>query len=237
MSDTQARFRTSPDTSEIDKAMAKAQADIGHARPDKTNPHFKSRFASLKAITDACRPALTKNGIATLQAATSDGETVTVTTRLSFQGQFYEADLSSKQGQPGPQALGSVVSYLKRYGLAGLCGVPVSEDPEDDDGEATETRPAKPNGHAAAEQIRAAANDPASRKAACFARLARLGQEGKDLRAFVGHAIGRTVPGDGEIKLTSVQELEALESATEKAQAAHDAAEVLAKAARGKENV
>src|SRR5512138_1843932 len=88
------KFRTSEQTDKIDAAMAKAQAKIRPASKNAENPHFKSRFADLASIFDACRAALAEAGVTVVQAPSSEGKIVTVTTRLSHAGQFYEADLS-----------------------------------------------------------------------------------------------------------------------------------------------
>lgn len=48
-------------------AMAKAQSEIKTALKDSKNPHFKSSYADLTSVWDACRAALTKNGISVIQ--------------------------------------------------------------------------------------------------------------------------------------------------------------------------
>ena len=37
-------------------ALVKAQSEMSHAAFDQTNPHFKSKFASLKSVIDAVNP-------------------------------------------------------------------------------------------------------------------------------------------------------------------------------------
>ena len=48
-------------------AIVKAQAEIGVAVFDSTNPHFKSKYASLSSIWTAIGEALKANGLAALQ--------------------------------------------------------------------------------------------------------------------------------------------------------------------------
>jgi hypothetical protein len=131
------KFRSSEQTDKIDAAVAKAQARIRAAGKNAINPHFKSRFADLASIVDACRAPLAESGVAVIQAASSEGKAITVTTRLACSGQYYESDLTVDAAQAGPQALGSAVSYLKRYGLAAMAGVATGDD---DDGESAEGR-------------------------------------------------------------------------------------------------
>ena len=52
---------------EIAGALAKAQAEIKNAEKKEENPHFKSRYADLAAVTLACREPLAKNGLSVVQ--------------------------------------------------------------------------------------------------------------------------------------------------------------------------
>jgi hypothetical protein len=120
--------------------LAKAQAEMEGAKKDATNPHFRSSYATLAAVCDACAP-LAKHGIAYLQPTRADGPHVTVTTVLIHaSGEWIAEDLTLTAGQNTPQAVGSAITYGRRYGLAAMVGIA----PEDDDGEAAEPRNAAP---------------------------------------------------------------------------------------------
>ena len=45
------------------EALTKAQSQMSHADLDETNPQFNSKFASLKSVIDAVKPALNKEGV------------------------------------------------------------------------------------------------------------------------------------------------------------------------------
>lgn len=125
----------------LSAALAKAQADIEGATKGKTNPHFKSAYADLASVWDACRAALTKNGLAILQPVAAEDAKVTVTTILTHSsGEWVSSDLTMTATQHTPQGIGSCITYARRYALASMVGVA----PEDDDGEAA-SRPT--NGH------------------------------------------------------------------------------------------
>lgn len=128
----------SPEINEIGAALAKAQKVMKGAKKDSANPFFKSKYADLSAVADACRDALTDNEIAVVQAPSSDGEgRVSVETMLVHSsGQWFRERLSVKPKDDGAQAVGSCISYLRRYSLAAFAGVA----PEDDDAEAAEGR-------------------------------------------------------------------------------------------------
>lgn len=120
-------------------ALARAQGAMRAAAKDSTNPHFRSRYADLASVWDAARAALADNGLAVLQPVLSDGGTVRVTSIVTHaSGEWIGAVLSFGVAQATPQAIGSAITYGRRYGLASLLGI-VSDD--DDDGNAASAPP------------------------------------------------------------------------------------------------
>lgn len=115
----------------LGEALAKAQAEVEGASKDRVNPHFKSAYATLASVMEACRQALSKNGIAVVQAPSARGSDVTVSTILMHaSGEWIEASLTASARDASPQSVGSAVTYLRRYGLMSMVGIA----PEDDDG-------------------------------------------------------------------------------------------------------
>lgn len=115
-------------------ALAKAQGEIRNAAKDALNPHFKSRYADLASIAEACRAPLAKNGISVVQMPTNGGNAIKVTTLLGHaSGQWMSSTISVSQTKLDPQAIGSAITYLRRYSLAAMAGVAPGDD---DDGEA-----------------------------------------------------------------------------------------------------
>lgn len=135
-------MRTSDQINEIAAALAKAQGAIEGAVKGSVNPHFRSKYADLGAVWDACREHLTKQGIAVLQPVGRDemGQRCTFTRLTHASGQWMEDDgiplLLSKDDMQG---LGSALTYSRRYGLMAMVGIA----PEDDDGNAASAKPAK----------------------------------------------------------------------------------------------
>lgn len=123
---------------EIAAALATAQGLIKGAKKDSDNPFFKSKYADLAAVAEACRAPLSAAGIAVVQApsSTEDGRVTVTTLFVHSSGQWIAESVSVKPKDDGPQALGSAITYLRRYALAAFAGVA----PEDDDGEAAEGR-------------------------------------------------------------------------------------------------
>lgn len=116
-------------------ALVKAQAQIKPAVKDSTNPHFRSKYADLGAVWDACRAALTANGLSVVQMPTDAGEgRVGLTSMLMHtSGQWMRDTFSAPLQQNNAQGVGSALTYLRRYGLSALVGIVADED---DDGNA-----------------------------------------------------------------------------------------------------
>lgn len=125
---------------EIATALAKAQLAIKGAAKDSENPHFKSRYAPLSSVWDACHEALNAQGIAIVQIPSllPDGSPVLVTLLAHGSGQWFRSVYRLKPAKDDPQGLGSAVTYARRYALAAMTGVAPKDD--DDDGEAASGR-------------------------------------------------------------------------------------------------
>jgi hypothetical protein len=122
---------------ELAKALAVAQGEIEGAKKDSENPFFKSKYADLASIRDACQAALSKQGIAIVQVPgtviTENATVISVETLLMHSsGEWISGDLSAIPVKDDPQGIGSCITYLRRYAMASFAGVA----PEDDDGNA-----------------------------------------------------------------------------------------------------
>jgi hypothetical protein len=122
---------------ELAPALAKAQAAMKAATMDGENPHFRSRYATLASINDAVKKPLADHGLCVVQGVGAGEGTAKVSTMiLHSSGEWIASELALPVGERAtPQAIGSAISYGRRYGLAALCGV-VSDT--DDDGEQAE---------------------------------------------------------------------------------------------------
>jgi hypothetical protein len=120
-------------------ALAAAQGEMGRALKDTNNPHFKSKYADLASVCDACMPALSKHGIAVLQPAFDDESGRYVKTILVHggSGETAECRVPLIVSKNDMQGYGSAVTYARRYGLMGMAGIA----PEDDDGNAAAESP------------------------------------------------------------------------------------------------
>jgi len=122
---------------EIAAAIAKAQGQIKGASKDANNPFFKSKYADLASVWDACRGALSANGLAVIQSPSAIGTSVSVDTLLTHSsGQWIAGTVSVTGKEDTPQAIGSAITYLRRYALQSFVGVA----PEDDDANAASAK-------------------------------------------------------------------------------------------------
>lgn len=142
-------MQKSESVKELATAMAKAQRQIQGAAKDKTNPHYKSAYADLASVWDACRDALTTNGLSVVQTCDpSEANTVGVeTTLLHSSGEWISSKLVLPVTKQDAQGFGSAITYARRYALAAMVGVA----PEDDDGEGAVGR----NGNGKKQEIKA----------------------------------------------------------------------------------
>lgn len=135
-------FRTSDGTAKLDAALAKAQSQIEAASKDKVNPAFRSKYADLTAVWEACRTALTANGISISQwPVHSDDNRLHLITRLACDGEWMMCEFSIPTSKQDAHGYGSATTYAKRFALAAAVGVVADED---DDGNAASNRPERP---------------------------------------------------------------------------------------------
>lgn len=126
-------------TPEFCEALATAQAEIENAEKKSENPHFKSRYADLAEILNTVRPVLSKHGFSVMQFPLFDGAQVHVQTLLAHKTGSVSCDVSCVPAKTDAQGVGACITYLRRYGLASICGI----SQEDDDGQSA-THDSKP---------------------------------------------------------------------------------------------
>lgn len=115
---------------EISKAILAAQMEMDNATKGSSNPFFKSKYADLNAIREACIPALHKHGISCLQPTVHiDGKNFIKTILLHESGETFEGlteIIYSKMNDA--QAQGSGITYARRYGLQSLLNIGADDD-------------------------------------------------------------------------------------------------------------
>lgn len=115
-------------------ALSKAQGEIHGAKKDEANPFYKSRYADLASVWDACRTALSKHGIAVVQLTGYDSKDqfTLFTTVTHSSGEWMQGLYPIQPVKPDPQGFGSAITYARRYALAAAVGVYQIDDDGND---------------------------------------------------------------------------------------------------------
>lgn len=127
---------------ELLKGLSEVQSEL--ADPVRNTDGYGYRYAELHQILKSIREACAQHGLLVVQTPSSEpGDIVTVTTTV-YHVQTGQAISSSISGSCAgstkmAQAIGSMITYLRRYSLMPIFGMA----PVDDDGAAVSTAEAK----------------------------------------------------------------------------------------------
>lgn len=119
----------------LSKALLGVQKKLEPVLKDASNPYFKSKYADINSMLDAVLAPLNEAGILVLQPLTHhDGKNFVETMLIHAEsGEFSSGETEIICAKPNdPQALGSAITYTRRYGVQSFLGLRA----EDDDGNA-----------------------------------------------------------------------------------------------------
>jgi len=133
-------MKTSIETNKLLPALFKAKQEFTAVSKSADNPFFKSKYADLSSVWNACKKPLTDNGLCIVQQLGGDVDQVTMTTILMHSsGQWIKSTAKAIPAKKDAQSIGSTATYLRRYGLSALVGICT----EDDDGNAASHAPSR----------------------------------------------------------------------------------------------
>lgn len=131
---------------ELAVALAKAQQEIKSAHKDADNPFFKSKYADLTSVWNACRDALNKNGLSIVQGPQWGSGECLETTLIHSSGEWISTLCPLINKKEDMQGLGSAISYARRYSIAAICGVVTEDDDANTaDNKTSESKPIQKN--------------------------------------------------------------------------------------------
>jgi len=120
---------------EIAKALASFQSQMDPLNLDaevkvntKSGSNYSFKYATFGNIVKSCRDKLAKNELSISQLIGEGGSVTTLLMHSS--GEFLQNTLTITSGETNPQAIGSAISYAKRYSYASILGL-VSEQDDD----------------------------------------------------------------------------------------------------------
>jgi hypothetical protein len=129
----------SENINELATALVKAQATIGGVH--KGSKAFGYNYANLEAVIAAVKEPLNANGLSFLQLIEDSGtpNTVQVTTLLlhssgQYIGSTGSTEIPEMKGCNLAQRAGAAQSYLKRYQLQALTGLPTEDNDASSEG-------------------------------------------------------------------------------------------------------
>lgn len=119
---------------ELAKALAKFQGKVKTVSKNAENPFYKSKYASLDNIIETIREELATSELAVTQFPHGKDELTTILVHSS--GEYIQASVKFTPKDNSPQAIGSAITYMRRYSLSAVLGIATDED---DDGNAATT--------------------------------------------------------------------------------------------------
>jgi hypothetical protein len=123
-------MNSSASVKELATALAIVQGQLTFAKKDSKNPFFKSNYADLESVWDACRDLLSANGLAIMQFPGDyvDGNMTLTTVMTHSSGEWVAQNMSLPVSKPDAQGAGSAITYMRRYALAAIVGVVQADD-------------------------------------------------------------------------------------------------------------
>ena len=124
------RKHNSKDT--LPSVLAKAQMELKKATKSANNPYFKSKYAGLDDVIEACRNVLNSHGIAVTQTVEPhEHEQTFLVTTLLYGEQSIRSVMPLEYKKADMQSLGSAITYARRYSLQSICCL-ATDEPDDD---------------------------------------------------------------------------------------------------------
>lgn len=127
--------RMSPTIGQLVAALAKAQRKLQNPERNRTvqvrtkqGGTYEFAYATLDAILDHARPILAENEIALLQGVQSVQGAIAISSLLGHVSGEWVESVVRFPSPTGPQEIGSLITYGRRYTLTGLLGIAAEED-------------------------------------------------------------------------------------------------------------
>jgi hypothetical protein len=121
-------------------ALVKFQASVSKVAKEANNPFFKSKYASLANILDTIQKPLSECNLAISQFP--NGVELTTLIIHAESGEWMESSyVMPVAKQNDPQAMGSAITYARRYALGSILNLNIDDD---DDGEKAMGRQSAP---------------------------------------------------------------------------------------------
>jgi hypothetical protein len=124
-------MKQSESITDLATALCLAQAEMGGAIKDSTNPFFNSSYADLTSVIKVIKEPFAKWGLSFVQlpVTSAGGNGIGVSTMLMHKsGQWLQSEYLLPMDKVTPQGAGSAITYARRYALQSLVGIPSVDD-------------------------------------------------------------------------------------------------------------
>ena len=119
-------MKTSETVNDIFKAYTECAPKLTNIAKDM-NKHYK--YTSLEKLIEHSKPILAEYGLAIIQLPTGNG---IITRMVHNSGEWFEQEYLTEvialNGMNAYQSQGSLITYLRRYAWASICGIASDED-------------------------------------------------------------------------------------------------------------
>ena len=176
-------MKCSENIKNLAQALAKAQSEIGNPTntatakvPTKSGSSYSYSYTPLPDILDHVKPTLAKHGLSVLQSGITAEQGIGVQTILLHEsGEWVELPpvLAPVNGSTTPQDIGGILTYFRRYQMAGIAGI-ASDDDDDASGASRKDANIRP-------KDRPTKSEPASDTKATKAQHGKIHALAKDL--------------------------------------------------------
>ena len=124
----------------IHEAMLAVQSELTNPIKSATNPHFKSKYATLPDIRDMVTPILAKHGLYCIQPVLMDDRGGYLQTRIVHAATADQlmSEMPLMLEKQTPQGMGSAITYARRYALCSILNIAADDD--DDGNAASQTK-------------------------------------------------------------------------------------------------
>lgn len=107
-------------------ALQTFQGKMSKIKKDSNNPFFKSKYASLSTILEHIQEPLAESGISFAQFP--DGTSLCTIIMHGDSGEWMQANYDICPVKNDPQAIGSAITYARRYALGAVLGLNIDDD-------------------------------------------------------------------------------------------------------------
>jgi len=126
----------------IAKALGLFQIKMQPLKKDATNPFFKSKYVTLNNILENIEEPLRECGLVFTQFP--DGDCLTTILIHIETGEYFQACYQLHPVKQDPQAIGSAITYARRYALGAILALNIDTD---DDGNSASQKPTQTVNH------------------------------------------------------------------------------------------